>query len=67
MLLTAMAADQSEDLEDIVAQLRSLGWHIRSIVGHSKAGTVVVQYAAVCCKVPSIVAVSARFFQDQGR
>ena len=63
---TSCWAEQLHDLEDVVGYLRSLGWHLVSLLGHSKAGTIVVQYAALH-PVPCVVAISARFFQDQGR
>ena len=64
--LATSPAEQLHDLEDVVGYLTTLGWHIVSLVGHSKAGTVVLQYAAIR-NIPSVVAISARFFQDQGR
>ena len=49
-----------------VAFLRSRGSHPAALVGHSKAGSVVVLYGGTHADVPAIAAVAARFDHSTG-
>ena len=49
-----------------VAFLRSRGSHPAALVGHSKAGSVVVLYGGTHADMPAIAAVAARFDHSTG-
>ena len=59
----------SKDVEDIRAAIeycRSHGYSVKAIIGHSKAGTAVMLYAAKYNDVPYIVNLAGRFHPKEG-
>jgi len=53
--------DEADDIRDVVVHLRTLGKNVTTILGHSKAGSVVLLYAVKYGDVPQIINVSGRF------
>ncbi|ORX60096.1 alpha/beta-hydrolase [Piromyces finnis] len=52
--------DEAEDVRDVVVHLETIGKNVTTILGHSKAGSVVLLYA-VKYNIPQVINVSGRF------
>ena len=48
-------------------KMRALGFRVVGLLGHSKAGTVVLLYASKYTDIPRVVNVSGRFEQTTGK
>ena len=57
---------QKEDIRAAVLYLRSQGRKVTGLLGHSKAGTGVILYAAAYDDIPRVVNVAGRYDNMQG-
>jgi hypothetical protein len=53
--------DEADDIREVVLHLRTMGKNVTTILGHSKAGSVVLLYAVKYGDVPQVINVSGRF------
>jgi len=53
--------DEADDIREVVVHLRKMGKNVTTLLGHSKAGSVVLLYAVKYGDVPQIINVSGRF------
>ncbi len=58
---------QAEDMRAAVEFLRDQGKTVVGLVGHSKAGSGVILYAAKYDDIPRVVNISGRFDNQRGR
>lgn len=58
--------DEVEDLRDVVEFMKSKGCKVKLILGHSRAATVVVLYAAKYGDVPLVVPIAGRLKMAAG-
>ena len=63
---TCPACLQAEDMRAAKQYLESLGKQVVGLVGHSKAGSGVVLYAAKHDDIPRVVNISGRFDNQRG-
>ena len=52
---------EAKDLNDAVNFLRTKNYHVKAVIGHSKAADVVIIYSAIFSEVPNIIALAPRF------
>ena len=57
---------EAEDIRAATMKMRSLGFRVIGLLGHSKAGTVVLLYSSKYADIPRVVNVSGRFEQQTG-
>eukprot|EP00833_Pecoramyces_ruminatium_P004056 jgi/Orpsp1_1/1178088/evm.model.c7180000063982.1 len=53
--------DEADDIREVVVHLKKMGKNVTTLLGHSKAGSVVLLYAVKYGDVPQIINVSGRF------
>ena len=58
--------EEVEDMKCAVRFLRSQGWSVVCLLGHSKGGTNALMYAATVGDFPSIINLSGRYFVREG-
>ena len=66
-MLTLTLLAQKEDIRAAVLYLRAQGRSVTGLVGHSKAGTGVILYAADYDDIPRVVNVAGRYDNMRGK
>ena len=51
---------EADDVRTVVQHLRSLGYEVTAIMGHSKGAAAVLLYAAIYNDVPKVINISGR-------